>query len=204
MGDIMKKLLAALTCIILIFTFTACGGKKKSNNDAVDLQYYAKIGQIPEMPYKLGAKCDKVTSELQAEYDAFLANDPHNSADHDHDHYAEEVYFNVSDKDGTVFLDNGSKYYYYKTAEKKNGISCIVTFGDAFGFKMGTFIYELKIAMPSIEFEEEEITEGSIFFADYLTSGTTLTAELDGVSIMFIFQESELYATAMYKTDSWK
>ena len=102
------------------------------------------------------------------------------------------------------FGNRVDKYYLYKNAEKKEGISCIVTFGDAFGFKMGTFIYNLKTAMPSIEFKENEITDGSIFFADYLTSGTVLTAELQGVTVMFIFQENELYATAMYKTDSWK
>lgn len=204
MGDYMKKLLAALMCFVLLFSFAACGKGDKKANDAVDLQYYAKIGQIPEMPYKLGAKCDKVEDELQAEYDAFLSNDPHNSADHDHDHYAEEIYLSINDKGDYVFIDNGSKYYLYKNAEKKEGISCIVTFGDAFGFKMGTFIYNLKTAMPSIEFTENEITDGSIFFADYLTNGTVLTAELQDVTVMFIFQENELYATAMYKTDSWK
>ncbi len=204
MGDIMKKLLAALTCFILLFTFTACGGKKKSNNDAVDLQYYAKIGQIPEIPYKLGAKCEKVTSELQAEYDAFLANDPHNSADHDHDHYAEDTHFEIVDKGDYVFINGGNRFYFYKKDEKKNGISCIVTFGDAFGFKMGTFIYEIKNAMPSVEFKEEDITEGMLFFDENLSDGTVLYTEFNGVTVVFVFLEGELYATAMYKTDSWK
>ena len=103
-----------------------------------------------------------------------------------------------------ILLDNGSKYYLYKKSEEKKGISCIVTFGDAFGFKMGTFIYEVKNAMASIEFTETDITEGSIFFADYLSSGTALTTEIDEKTVVFIFQEGELYATAMYKTNSWK
>ncbi len=200
----MKKVFAFLLCFGLIFSFTACGEKSKKNNDAVDLNYYTNLGQIPEMPYKLGANCDKVRDELQAEYDNFLANDPENSADHDHDHYAEEIYFNVSDEGDYILLDNGSKYYFYKKAEEKKGISCIVTFGDAFGFKMGTFIYEVKNAMPSIEFTEAEITDGDVFFADYLTSGTALSTEIGERTVMFIFQEGELYATAMYKTNSWK
>lgn len=204
MGENMKKIFALVLCVCLIFTFAACGEKSKKNDDAVDLQYYAKLGQIPEMSYKLGAKCDKVQAELQAEYDEFISEDPHNSSDHIDDHYAEEIYFNVADEGDYVLLDNGSKYYFYKKTEKKDGISCIVTFGDAFGFKMGTFIYEVKNAMSSIEFIEKEITDGSIFFADYLSSGTVLTTEIEDVTVMFVFQEGELYAAAMYKTNSWK
>ncbi len=200
----MKKLFAILLCLSLVFSFTACGEKSKKNNDAVDLNYYTSLGQIPEIPYKLGAKCDKVQAELQAEFDEFLSNDSHNSADHNHDHYAEEIYFNVSDKGEFVLLDNGSKYYLYKKAEENKGISCIVTFGDAFGFKMGTFIYDVKNALKSIEFSETEITEGDIFFADYLISGTVLSTEIGERTVMFVFQDGELYATAMYKTNSWK
>lgn len=200
----MKKLFALLLCLCLVFSFTACGEKGKKNTDEVDLYYYTSLGQIPEMSYKLGSKCDKVQSELQAEYDAFLSDDSHEGDDHDHDHYAEEIYFNASDEGDYVLLDNGSKYYLYKKAEEKNGISCIVTFGDAFGFKMGTFIYDVKKALASIEFTESEITEGSIFFADYLFSGTALSTEIGERTVMFIFQEGELYATAMYKTNSWK
>lgn len=200
----MKKIFAFLLCLLLTLSFAACGEKSKKTNDKVDLDYYVGLGQIPEMPYKLGTKCDKVQSELQAEYDEFLSNDPHNSADHDHDHYQEEIYFNVSDEGDYVLLDNGSKYYLYKKAEEKKGVSCIVTFGDAFGFKMGTFIYEVKNAMASIEFTETDITEGSIFFADYLSSGTALTTEIEEKTVVFVFQEGELYATAMYNTNSWK
>lgn len=198
----MKKIFVFLLCLGLVFSFTACGEKSKKNADKVDLHYYTSLGQIPEMPYKLGAKCDKVQSELQAEYDEFLADDSHEGDDHDHD--AEEIYFNASDEGDFILLDNGSKYYLYKKAEEKDGVSCIVTFGDAFGFKMGTFIYDVKKAMPSIEFTEIDITEGSVFFADYLSSGTALSTEIDEKTVMFIFQEGELYATALYKTNSWK
>ena len=60
----MKKLFAVLLTFALLVSFAGCGGKTKKNNDNVDLQYYAKIGQIPEVEYKLSAKCDKVEKEL--------------------------------------------------------------------------------------------------------------------------------------------
>lgn len=204
MGDVMKKLLAALMCLVLLFSFAACGKKDKKNNDAVDLEYYAKVGQIPEIPYKLGTKCDKVEKELSDKYEEYLANDPENSPDHDHDHYAEDTYFEIVDEGDYFFINGGSCYYFYQKNEKNDGISCIVTFGDAFGFKMSTFIYEIKNAMPSVEFKEEDITEGMLFFDENLSDGTVLYTEFNGVTVMFVFLEGELYATAMYKTDSWK
>ncbi len=200
----MKKLLALSLCFVVIFAFASCGEKKAKSKDSVDLSYYANLGKIPEVSYKLGADCENVEKELQAEYDAFLATDPHNSPDHDHDHDVEEIYYNRSDEGDYIFLNNGSKYFLYKKDQAKKGISCIVTFGDAFGFKMGTFIVDVKKAMPNTKFVEEEITEGSVFFEEFLSSGTVLKTQVNGVTIMFVFQEGELYCTAMYKTNSWK
>lgn len=200
----MKKIVAILLSLVLLVSFTGCGGKKQKNNDKVDLQYYAKIGQIPEVEYKLSSKCDKVEKELSDKYEDYLSNDPENTPDHDHDHYEEDTFFEVEDKGDYVFINNGTRYYFYQKSEKKNGISCIVTFGDAFGFKMGSFIYDVKNAMTSVEFKEEAITEGKLFFDEYLSDGTVLSAEFQDVTVMFVFLEGELYATAMYKTNSWK
>lgn len=200
----MKKLIALSLCIISIFTFAACNEKIRTKNDVVDLEYYAKLGQIPEVKYRLGSDCDKVEKELQAEFDAFLADDRFNTDDDNHDHDTEEIYFDKSDKGDYIFINNGSKYYLYKEDEKKDGISCVVTFGEAFGFKMGTFVYDIKTSMASIEFVEEEITAGSIFFEDFLSTGSVLKVEINDTTVMFVFQEGELYCTAMYKTDSWK
>lgn len=200
----MKKILSLALTFLMLLSFTACSEKETKKSDKVDLRYYAELGQIPEIPYKLGADCDKVEKELEAEYEKYLSTDPENSADHDHDHYAEDLYFEVSEVDDYVYIDNGGKNYFYKKSEKKDGISYIVTFGDAFGFKMGDFIYDIQSALPNVEFIEEEITEGSLIFDKFLSSGTTLTAKFNDVTIMFVFMEGELYATAMYKTDSWK
>lgn len=200
----MKKILSLALTFLMLLSFTACSEKETKKSDKVDLRYYAELGQIPEIPYKLGADCDKVEKELEAEYEKYLSTDPENSADHDHDHYAEDLYFDVSEVDDYVYIDNGGKNYFYKKSEKKDGISYIVTFGDAFGFKMGDFIYDIQSALPNVEFIEEEITEGSLIFDKFLSSGTTLTAKFNDVTIMFVFMEGELYATAMYKTDSWK
>lgn len=200
----MKKIVSLALAVLMIFTFVACGEKEETKSDKVDLKYYSQLGQIPEVEYKLGADCKKVQKELSDKYEDYLANDPENGADHDHDHYAEDTYYSVSEEEGYVFINSGNRYYLYKIDEKDEGISYIVTFGDAFGFKMGEFIYDIQSALPNVEFVEKTIAEGELLFDKYISDATTLTADFDGVSIMFVFVEDELYATAMYKTDSWK
>ena len=54
------------------------------------------------------------------------------------------------------------------------------------------------------QFKEEALTEGGLWFDEYLLECTTLTAEYDGVTIVFVFMNGELYSTAMYKTASWE
>lgn len=200
----MKKLVSLALALLMLFSFVGCKEESKTKSDKVDLRYYASLGQIPEVEYKLGADCKIVEKELSAKYEEYLSNDPENGADHDHDHNAEDTYFEIIEEDDYFFINSGSKYYFYKTADKEDGISYIVTFGDAFGFKMGDFIHDVKTSLPNIEFVEEEITAGKLHFDKYIDSGTTLTAEFSGVSIMFVFVDGNLYATAMYKTDSWK
>ena len=53
------------------------------------------------------------------------------------------------------------------------------------------------------KFTQEEANEENVFFASYITDGTILKTEIDGVVIMFVFLENQLYATAMYDTKNW-
>jgi hypothetical protein len=57
--------------------------------------------------------------------------------------------------------------------------------------------------MASIQFKETDITEGSLFYADYMTEGTVLTAEFNDVTVQFAFQESGLVCTAIFKTSAF-
>ena len=89
----MKKIIAFSLCLIMLLSFSACGEKNDKSQDKVDLEYYAKLGQIPEVPYKLGTDCEKLEKELSDAYEEYLSDDPHNSADDNHDHNAEDTYF---------------------------------------------------------------------------------------------------------------
>ena len=197
----MKKLICLMLSLCFILTLTACGNKDKKNDNALDLEYYAKLGQIPEADYTLGTDVQKVTDELKAlrdKADAEHQDDPN----HNHGHDEEEFYFEIVEGQNNVLLDNGNICYYYNKANKDKGISYIVSYDSAYGFELGTVILEVKEALAGYELIEEPLTEENAFFASYAFDGTVLKAELESATVIFVFQENELFATAIYN-ENW-
>lgn len=197
----MKKLICLMLSLCFILTLTACGNKDKKNDSALDLEYYAKLGQIPEADYTLGTDVQKVTDELKAlrdKADAEHQDDPN----HNHGHDEEEFYFEIVEGQNNVLLDNGNICYYYNKANKDKGISYIVSYDSAYGFELGTVILEVKEALEGYELTEEPLTEENAFFASYAFDGTVLKAELESATVIFVFQENELFATAIYN-ENW-
>ena len=197
----MKKAICLILCLVFSFTLVGCGNKDTQNNDKIDLAYYAKLGQMPEAKYTLGANPEQVIDELDGineQEETEHQEDPN----HAHEHDQEEFYLEVVEGENNVLIDNGNICYYYTKANKDKGISCIVSYGDAFGFSLGTVILELKNSLPSVEFSEEELTDENAFFASYVLDGTVLKAEFQNSTILFAFQENELFATAIYN-ENW-
>jgi hypothetical protein len=197
----MKKLICLMLSLCFILTLTACGNKDKKNDNALDLEYYAKLGQIPEAKFTLGANPDQVIDELDGineQEQAEHQEDPN----HNHDHDQEEFYFEVVEGQNNVLLDNGNICYYYNKANKDKGISYIVSYDSAYGFELGTVILEVKEALEGYELTEEPLTEENAFFASHAFGGTILKAELETATVIFVFQENELFATAIYN-DNW-
>lgn len=201
----MKKLLSLLMCFAIIFTFTACKDKNKDdkNTAKIDLEYYAKIGKMPEVDYTLGDDVDDVIAKLskkQEEFDSEHQDDP----DHSHDHNQTEFMFNVVEGDKSVLIDNGVINYYYNKDNKKEGISYIVNYDTAFGLELGTLISEVKTYLSGYKLKELSSLDEDVFFASYLSECSVLKTEIDNVVIMFVFQENQLFATAMYDKNNWR
>lgn len=197
----MKKVICLIVCFCCVLTLAACGNNGKNDKVGVDLAYYAKLGQMPEAKFTLGANPDEVINELDGIMDqenAEHVEDPN----HAHDHDQEEFYFERVEGEKNVLLDNGNLCYYYSKANKDKGISYIVSYDAAFGFQLGTVILEVKDAIGDIEYTEEPLTEENAFFASYVIDGTVLKAEFENSTIVFVFQENELFATAIYN-DNW-
>ena len=197
----MKKIISLILVLVLAFCFVGCKNKGEKEN-SIDLEYFANLGQMPEAQYSLGENpqtiIDQLSKEMKKE-EAEHGEDP----THSHGHEESMFFFEVTEGENNVLLDNGNICYYYNKANKDKGISYIVNYDTAYKFPIGTVILELKNALSDVKFTEEELTEENAFFASYVLDGTVLKAEFEKSTIVFVFQENELFATAIYN-NNWK
>ena len=138
----MKKIIALLLCLALVTCFLAGCGKNEPTGDntpsssnttsTVKIKSDLKNGKIPELPLTLGCSVDGACATLNA-----LENLPEGvTVDPDYTYYSTKI------SGDTVRLSCEGNFYYYNESNSQKGISAMVTFSDAFGFKVG-------IEMPS-------------------------------------------------------
>ena len=188
----MKKILSLILIFVLVFSFAACGKEEtKKDDNGLDIEYYAKLGKIPECEFKIG---DSV-AEIESHYNE-MQEAENESADHAHDLYE------VIEGERTVMIDCGTFGYYYVKEKQANGISYIVCYDGAYGFKNGTLITDVKNTLEGIELTEENATAENVFFM-LGASGTVLKAQFEKYTLMFVFQDNALSATALYLTEDW-
>lgn len=197
----MKKLFSLFLCCFIVLTFTSCGEKKKNNTSKIDLEYYAKMGIMPEAEFPLGNDIDEVISKLSKQSQEF----ENKQTESDDDTHSETAFiFEVTEGEKNVLIDNGVINYYYNKDNKQNGISYIVNYDTAFGIEIGTLISEVQNKLSGYDLKSEKMTENEVFFAPYIMDGSVCKLRIKNVAFMFVFQENELVATAMYDTDNWK
>ncbi|MBR7132690.1 MAG: hypothetical protein IKD04_04075 [Clostridia bacterium] len=186
----MKKVLALLLTTLLALTFTACkGDKNTSSGDTVDLEYFSKLGQIPECEYSLGESVTKIKDELSAK----LESQDENS----------DFYYEVTEGENNTLIDNGAFMYYYQNEKEENGISFIASYSEAYGFAVGDIIIEVEKAIESINYKKTELTEKNTFFMYGASEGTAIICEFEENNIMFVFVDNALCATAIYNNNDW-
>lgn len=180
----MKKILCLVICIIFALSLTACGdnGGKKSNH-SVDVEYYAKLGQISNLEYKLGDAINKTKTALSETVD---------------DH-GESLYFDYTSGDYTVMTD-GSVCCCYKTDDEASGITHIVKYGDAYGFTVGAVSTQVRDTMSDMGYDaqEREAKSGELFFLPASVGITVLEYEIKDNTVLFVFQEHALSAAVIY------
>lgn len=185
----MKRFFSFILSFMMIFTFSACGNKNNDDNKiSIDVEYYAKLGQIPECEYKIGDSVEKIENELET---------TQLESDHDHDT------LQIVEGEKSVLIDNGSYCYYYLKEKKDKGISYIVSYNDAFGFEIGTLSFKIKEALKSFDFQEENINNENAFFM-LSNTGNLLRYTFSDYTVLFIFENDALCATAFYLTKDWQ
>ena len=197
----MKKIIALILCLIFVFSFAGCKKTEKSSA-TIDIEYYANLGKMPEIEFSLGSDPKTVKEKLEENYDKYLETEKDND-DHNHDHDATAITFNEIEGKKNVLLSNGVTNYYYVKEKEDEGIAYIVNKDRSFDFELGTSIIDVKTALGDTKYNETEVTEENAFFATAVTDGTLLEIVCGDIVTLFVFQENELYATAMYNKKVW-
>ncbi len=181
----MKKFLCLILCVIFTLSLTACGkdNNKNSNHD-IDVEYYAKMGKISGVDYKIGADVDDVKATLELTVD-------------DHD---ESNYFDYESGEYTVMTD-GSVCACYKTDDKSSGITHVVKYGDVYGFSAGAVSTLVRDTMSDTGFDatEREAKIGELFFLPAGADMTVLEYKIKDYTVLFVFQEHALSAAVISK-----
>lgn len=181
----MKKILCLVLCVIFVFSFAACDkNSNKNSNHSVDIEYYAKLGQINDLEYKLGDAIDKTKTTLSETVD---------------DH-GESLYFDYTSGDYTVMTD-GAVCACYKTEDESAGITQIVKYGDAYGFTVGDISTQIRDIMSDMGYDatERAATRDDIFFLPAGADMTVLEYKINDNTVLFVFQEHALSATVISK-----
>lgn len=186
----MKRIICVLLSALIAVSLCGCKKENASSDIEVDIEYYVKLGRIPECDYLIGTDAEEIKEyyeTLQASQQAM----------------GEEITpFDVIEGDTTVMLDCGTNAYYYRKAAADSGISYIVSYDAAFGLETGTLITQVKQNVSGLDFSESAVTREKAFFM-LSDDGTALTAVSGEFTVMLIFVNDALCATALYRTAEW-
>ncbi len=181
----MKKILSLILCVVFVLSLTACGGNGgKKSDHSIDIEYYAKHGQISDLEYKLGDNIEETKTVLSETLD---------------DH-GEPMYFDYTSGDYTVMTD-GEACCCYKTDDADSGVTHIVKYGDAYGFTVGAVSTDIRDTMSGMGFDaqEREAKKGEVFFLPASAGLTVLEYQIKENTVLFVFQEHALSATVISK-----
>ena len=185
----MKRIFSIILVAILMFSLCGCKDGKKKGENGVDIEYYVNLGQIPENEITLGTSRDKLISVL---------NKRGEEAEKQGEHYG----YNEIEGENNVLIEEGPYDYYYKKADSDKKVAYIVSYLDAFDFKLGDVIIEVKEALKEYDVNQENANENNAFFyfGDY-SKAQVLKITFEKNSVLFLFEGSALCATAVYSNN---
>lgn len=181
----MKKIFCLVLCMIFVFSLTSCGKEvEQKPQHSVDIVYYAKLGQINNLPYKLGDDIDDTKNLLSQTTD---------------DH-GESNYFDYESGEYTIMTDGGI-YCCYETQNAESGLTHIVKSGDAYGFIVGEVSTQIRDVMSNMGYNstERDANRSEIFFLPSGAKMSVLEYKIEGITLLFVFQEHALSATVISK-----
>ena len=79
----------------------------------------------------------------------------------------------------------------------------IAAFEKAYGFETGTSVLDIKESLAGFDYTEEPADQNNAFFLMGTENGTVMKYTFDSTVIMFVFEDNELFAAAIYNNDNW-
>ncbi len=176
----MKKLLCVVFSLIFAVAVCGCKGSDKKS-DVVDLEYYIKLGSMPETEVKLGTKADEIKVVESG----------------DEDEQTEEY----EAGDNRIAKPCGNFTYYYTAGDKDKKINYIVSFDGGYGFSQGAYINEVKKTLEQGELSasEHDLEENAGFFFPIKSDFKCIEYSFGKNTAHFIFDEDKLCAVTLYE-----
>ena len=188
----MKRIISLVLSIVFVLGLCGCKTGKNKGENGVDIEYYANLGQIPENDVVVGTTYE----ELIAVLDKRGAEAEKNGEDYG---------YNEFEGESNVLISEGPYDYYYKKADSKKEIGYIISYGTAFGFEKDEVILNVENALKEYDYTKDNANEQNAFFyfGDY-SKAEVIKVNFKKSTIIFLFEESVLTATAIYSNDIWK
>ncbi len=177
----MKRVLAVLLILCMMFAFCGCGNKKADGND---IEAQASQGKIPESQFALGTDVSVIKN----------AFDPEKS---------EEPLLEREGESTVVMTIDNYDFHYYKD-KKQNGISVLVSFTDAYGFENGITMSNDIIEVLGDKGKLDAATDEQVYFLRSATEGCEVLSYTYGdYKLEFYFIDYFLAATKLTDTRYW-
>lgn len=181
----MKKITALLLCLAVALLFCGCSkSDKKENGDTVDLEYYVKLGRMPECEFSLGTGADEVLKK----YEETMKTED-----------GEELYSTYKQGNRTC-ISTEDLLFFYDTADKEKKINYIVSYGGAYGFEPNCILEQItnELKKGDLNAPETELSEEETFFFPVSGGFTGLKYSFGENTACFVIDNNMLCACALY------
>ena len=183
----MKKLAALILSLLMLFSFAACKKEEEKQKEkpahSIDVEYYAKIGQIPEHKYHIGSSAEDMKEAFKKEGEEL--------AESSEDEHIHDVYSFIEEDDYCILVYESANYYY-----KDDGkISAVISLDSSYDFKIGYLPKQITDVLGESELKKGD--KETIFFLPMPDNYKYLEYTFGENTLLFVFEQNALCATAL-------
>jgi predicted small lipoprotein YifL len=221
----MKKSLALLLTLVLIFTFAGCGKQDKGTTEPSDVTYFD--GETTTSLNKETISAQVAEGKLTVEFEAITQEQVNQTHTHGDTHKADVALKMESADLVTAISPSGfveeqhrkigenyiryecgssmSAYFYYTNDDRQNGLASVVYYGTAYGFEPKVTTKEQVLQVMGTPTTQGNANEKALSMFLFYEQGYTYVDYLCGTNHVSFFFHSDgtLGATVLYQDGLW-